>query len=128
MKFPARCLGHKKQSVFTPFPSLTDTSGSGWPLNAPSSFSDNDTLASKGFKTLHPYTLPTCGSGLPKGPQKCHPGKKSLLLGLQPAWGAQEPPTQAGSWQQRGRALASCSSSRGSYPSTTKTRTVPRGA
>lgn len=47
MKFPAWCLGHNKQSVFTPFPPLTETSGWGWPLNAPSSFSDNDTLASK---------------------------------------------------------------------------------
>lgn len=119
VKFPAWCLGHNKQSVFTPFPPLTETSGWGWPLNAPSSFSDNDTLASEGFETLHPHPLPTCGSALPKRPQKPHPGKKSLLLGLQSAWGARGPPTQAGSWKQRGRAPGQLLlSSRDSYPST----------
>lgn len=90
--FLSQCLPHglclaAVDYSLTPSPPLAEMSGSRWP----SSFSNNGTLASEALcNTAFTYTI-HCRSALSNWPQKPQPGKKSLLLGLRPAWGAQEP-------------------------------------
>lgn len=104
-------------------------SGSAWLLNAPSSFSNNDSLASKGFETLHPRTLPTCRSALPEWPQKPHPGKKSLLLDFSLHGEHKSPQLKQEAGNSEAGPLTSCYCPRETpIPAHTNTRTGPRGA